>query len=97
MSENENIEHLKAQLDKLHTSNSAIIADLRTRHQVAPDPKILLQIRLEMLLDAMFDEEERYAFEIDYSKRVAEILQAIGQEQTKKGLLIPSQTPLRLP
>jgi hypothetical protein len=92
------LDQLKAQLEKLHKNNTAMIQDLRKRKGIAPDPKILLQLRLEMLLDSVFEEAERYKFEIEFGKKLAEMLMVIDQqERGTTGLVLPNKAPLQLP
>lgn len=87
------------QLEKLHKNNRIIEEDLAKR-QVAVQPWILVNMRVDMLLNAILGDDDRYDFEIAYAKNVHDVLMEIERQTADKkpgGLLLPDKSPLQLP
>jgi hypothetical protein len=88
----EDIEAKRVRLEKLHRDNVAIENDLRKRN-IGVQPWVLVNLRLDMILNVILDEESRYDFEIESAKHVHAILMKIQQDTVGKGpgLLLPQQ------
>lgn len=85
-------------LEKLVAENVKIETDL-IRQNVGVQPWVLVNMRIDMLLNAILDDDERYDFEIESAKNVHAILMAIQQQTAAKrgGLSLPKSAPLILP
>lgn len=90
-------EELVAQLDKVVKRNIGLEEELM-KLKVSPQPAVLYTIRLNMLLDKIFegDEDTRLAFEIEYQGHINALLMRIHQqvleERSQAKILIPSQS-----
>ena len=87
------------QLQKLHDDNVKIEEDLAKR-QIGVNPWVILNMRLEMLLNAIFEDSDRYDFEIESAEKVHDILMEIQRQTVGKGpggLALPKPSPLLLP
>lgn len=90
----QNVE-LIAQLEKIVDNNVAVEKDL-IRQRVQPNPYVLVNMRLNLLLDRLLgngDSNARLAYEIESAKNVQNILMQIQQQKlaqdTKPKLIIP--------
>lgn len=86
-------------LEKLHKDNVAIENDLVGR-QIGVNPWVVLNMRFDLLLNAILDESDRYDFEIESAKKVHDILMEIQRQTANKkpsGLLLPNKAPLQIP
>lgn len=95
----EDIQAKHSQLEKLHKDNLAIEQDLASR-QIGVQPWVLVNMRMDMLLNAILNESDRYDFEIESAKATHEILMEIQRQTAGKGrggLLLPGKAPLQIP
>lgn len=94
----EGTEAKRKRLEKLVAENVKIEADL-IRQGFGIQPWVLVNMRIDMLLNAILDDDDRYEFEIESAKNVRSILMTIEQQTASKrsGLALPKQSPLVLP
>ena len=91
------VESRRKKLEKLVQTNAAIESDLIQRYKVSVQPWVIVNMRIDMLLNVILDETDRYEFEIEFAKNLQAVLRQIQAEKSKGGLTIPKQSPLLLP
>lgn len=84
-----------ATLEKLVRNNVAIEQDL-AKQRVGINPWIIVNMRIDMLLNVLLDEGARYDFEIESAKHVHAMLMQIQQEKAKQKLVLPAKNPLQI-
>lgn len=89
------VEAKRRTLEKLFENNKAIEQDLLSRG-FGIQPWVLVNMRIDMLLNAIMDETDRYDFEIQSAKNVHAILMRIQQDTAKQqgkqgGLYVPNK------
>jgi hypothetical protein len=88
-------EDLRHRLERIVKGNVAIEEDL-IKQGVQPNPFIILSMRLDLLLDSIFQMGDRLTFEIESAKRVHDILMQIEQQvldaKTRQKLILPEPT-----
>ena len=84
----EEVEDSKKRLEKLHRRNVELENDLRTRG-VGVNPAVLFQMRLDLLMNMILSEEDRYEYEIQSAQHVHDILMHIQQETMSQKLVTP--------
>lgn len=84
---------LAAELEILVQQNIGIEEDL-IRLQVQPNPMIIFQMRLDLALNTLLDDESRFRYEIESAKRVFAILNEIESQVSKARILNPGAAPL---
>lgn len=91
------IESKRKKLEQLVQTNAAMESELIKRYQVTVQPWVIVNMRIDMLLNAILEDEDRYEFEIEFAKNLQAVLRQIQAEKSKGGLTIPKQSPLLLP
>lgn len=91
------VESRRKKLEQLVQINAAIESDLIQRYKVSVQPWVIVNMRIDMLLNAILEEADRYEFEIEFAQNLQAVLRQIQAEKSKGGLTIPKQSPLLLP
>lgn len=94
--EAEDLIQARKQLEKIFKENKAIEDDIM-KMGAAPRPDVVLMIKLDLLAAYVLgDGLERYAFEIEFQRRIGDTLRQIQQQvyedSQKRKLLLPDPT-----
>lgn len=77
-------------LDQLRVENQRVYGQLLAAGAV-PDPRMVLSLRLEILIDKLLQGADRVHFDVMFETQMAELLTACQSQLSRAQLLAPTQ------